>query len=348
MKNITININTTIRKAMKVLDKTAEKCLLVVDDANVLKGTLTDGDLRRSILTGIKFTGLITDSYNSTPITLQAGNYTKNEAKKLLRDLKIDLIPIVDKKNHVVDYVTWATLGPVSKEIKPLRNVPVVIMAGGKGTRMKPFTNVLPKPLIPIREKPVIEHIIESFTSYGCSDYCLSVNYKSKIMKAYFDDLKPDYNVSFIEEGRPLGTAGSLYLIEKSPVSPFFITNCDIIIKTDYGSLYEFHKDECFDITLVASAKEYIIPYGTCVLNDKGELKDINEKPKYNFLINTGLYIINPDILQLIPQNTFFNFTDLIEKARSDGRKIGVYPIDEDDWIDVGQWKEYKHAIEVM
>ena len=242
MKNITININTTIRKAMKVLDKTAEKCLLVVDDANVLKGTLTDGDLRRSILTGIKFTGLITDSYNSTPITLQAGNYTKNEAKKLLRDLKIDLIPIVDKKNHVVDYVTWATLGPVSKEIKPLRNVPVVIMAGGKGTRMKPFTNVLPKPLIPIREKPVIEHIIESFTSYGCSDYCLSVNYKSKIMKAYFDDLKPDYNVSFIEEGRPLGTAGSLYLIEKSPVSPFFITNCDIIIKTDYGSLYEFHK----------------------------------------------------------------------------------------------------------
>ena len=218
-------------------------------------------------------------------------------------------------------------------------------MAGGKGSRMEPFTKVLPKTLIPINEKPIIEHIIEQFTNVGCLNYYLTVNYKGKILKAYFEELQPNYNVSFVDEKDPLGTAGSLQYLRGKFDKPFFVTNCDIIIKTDFTSLYEFHRKGGYDITLVASAKEYIIPYGTCELNGKGHLSHINEKPKYDFLINTGLYILNPNILELIPKNKFYHITSLIEDAKKKGKKVGVFPIDDEAWIDVGQWAEYQKAV---
>jgi NDP-sugar pyrophosphorylase family protein len=221
-------------------------------------------------------------------------------------------------------------------------------MAGGKGTRMEPFTKVLPKPLVPINEKPIIEHIIEKFTEVGCLDFYLTLNYKGKILKAYFEELQPEYNVSFVDEKKPLGTAGSLKYLMGKFNKPFFVTNCDIIIKANYASLYDFHLKGKYDITLVASAKEYIIPYGTCELNGNGHLSHINEKPKYDFLINTGLYILNPDILKIIPNNKFYHITHLIEDVKSMGKTIGVFPIDEDEWIDIGQWAEYKKALDIF
>ena len=346
MKDITVKLDITIRQAMKVLEKTAEKCLLVVDENNKLLGTLTDGDLRRSILDGVKFSEHISASCNSEPTVLIKEKYTTEEAKQLLRDLKLDLIPIVDENNLVVEYVTWLDLeGEVQPEIK-LGNVPVVIMAGGKGTRMEPFTKILPKPLVPIQEKPIIEHIIESFLDIGCSDFYLTVNYKGKILKAYFEEVQPGYQVHFIDEREPLGTAGSLRFLHDKFNQPFFVTNCDIIIKTDYSDLYEFHQKGDYDITLVASAKEYIIPYGTCQLNKDGHLDHINEKPTYDFLINVGLYILNPDVLKLIPENKFYHITHLIEDAKNQGKKVGIFPIDDDAWVDVGEWTEYQKAVE--
>ncbi len=346
MKDITVKLDITIRQSMKVLEKTAEKCLLVVDENNKLLGTLTDGDLRRSILDGVKFSEHISASYNSEPTVLIKEKYTKEEAKQLLRDLKLDLIPIVDENNLVVEYVTWLDLGDeVQPKIK-LGNVPVVIMAGGKGTRMEPFTKILPKPLVPIQEKPIIEHIIERFLDIGCSDFHLTVNYKGKILKAYFEEVQPDYQVHFVDEHEPLGTAGSLRFLDDKFNQPFFVTNCDIIIKTDYSDLYEFHQKGDYDITLVASAKEYIIPYGTCQLNKDGHLDHINEKPTYDFLINVGLYILNPDVLKLIPENKFYHITHLIEDAKNKGKKVGIFPIDDDAWVDVGEWTEYQKAVE--
>ena len=176
-------------------------------------------------------------------------------------------------------------------------------MAGGKGTRLEPFTKILPKPLVPVHEKPIIEHIIKMFTEYGCNDFYLTVNYKSKILKAYFEEINPEYTIKFIEEEKPLGTAGSLKYLSGMLESPFFVTNCDIIVKSNYHSLYKFHKEGNYDLTLVASAKEYIIPYGTCDLNGDGSLSNINEKPQFDFLINTGLYLINPNLLELIKEN---------------------------------------------
>jgi dTDP-glucose pyrophosphorylase len=348
MKDITVKLDTTIRQAMKALDKTAEKCLLVINENSKLLGSLTDGDLRRGILSGMSFSENISECYNKNATTFTKGNYTRDDAERVLRKKQLDLIPIIDIDDKVVDYLTWSNINQGKQDKKALEDVSVVIMAGGKGTRMKPFTSILPKPLIPVHEKPIIEHIIERFTDMGCSDFHLTVNYKGKILKAYFEELKPDYSVLFVDESKPLGTAGSLQYLKGKFNNPFFVTNCDIIIKADYLNLYEFHKKGGYDITLVASAKEYIIPYGTCELNDEGHLSHINEKPKYDFLINTGLYILNPSVLSIIPKNKFYHITHMIEDLKNKGKKIGVFPIDDEAWIDIGQWAEYKKVMELL
>ena len=348
MKNIIVTPSITIKEAMKTLDITAKKCLLVIDSKNILLGTLTDGDVRRSILSGVKISDKILGLYKKKPFFLTEGKYTKNEAEHLLLEKKIDVIPIINEKKELVDYLTWFSLNKEPKIKKTLENIPIVIMAGGKGTRLEPFTQILPKPLIPVHEKPIIIHIIERFTALGSSDFFITVNYKSSILKAYFKDLKPDYNIHFVDESKPLGTAGSLYYLKRSIDKPFFVTNCDIIVKADYSSFYNFHIDGDYDISLVASTKEYIIPYGTCELDKKGDLYQINEKPQFDFLINTGLYIINPEILNLIPKNTFFHITHLIELAKKNGKSIGVFPVNDDAWIDIGEWAEYKKAIDLL
>jgi dTDP-glucose pyrophosphorylase len=348
IENLFINSSLTLKQAMKALNKTEEKCLLVVDQDKRLLGTLTDGDLRRSILEGSEFSKDISKSYNPNPIVLIKDKFSEEEAKNLLHNKKLDLIPIVNEDNFVVDYITWTSVDFEMIDRKLLDDVPVVIMAGGKGTRMEPFTKILPKPLVPINEKPIIEHIIERFNNVGCNEFHLTVNYKGRILKAYFEELQPDYKINFVNEQEPLGTAGSLRFLDGKINQPFFVTNCDIIIKSNYASIYEFHKKGDYDVSLVASAKEYIIPYGTCELNTKGHLSHINEKPHYNFLINTGLYVLNPKVLKLIPKNKFYHITHLIEKAKNKGMKIGVFPIDDDDWIDIGQWAEYKLAVEQL
>ena len=349
MKNITVQVDISISEAMKNLERTAEKCLLVIDAEEKLLGTLTDGDLRSRILSGAKFSENIDKSYNSDPTVLIKDKFTIEEAKHLLINKKLDLIPVVDTNNLVVDYLTLQSVDVDQiPNAQTLKGIPVVIMAGGRGTRLEPFTNVLPKPLVPVFEKPIIEHIIERFSKLGCLDFYLTVNYKARILKAYFEELRPNYNFHFFDEHEPLGTAGSLRFLDGMFDCPFFVTNCDTIIKANYNSLYKFHQEGSYDITLVASAKEYIIPYGTCELNGRGHLSHINEKPKYDFLINTGLYVMNPGDLSLIPKNKFYHITHLIEDAKNAGKKIGVFPIDDDAWIDVGEWAEYQKAIKKL
>ena len=179
MKDITVKPDITIRQAMKVLNKASEKCLLVVDENKKLLGSLTDGDLRRGILSGMNFSKNISECYHKDATTFTQGNYTQEDVTRVLRDKKLDLIPIVDKDGKVVDYLTWSNIKGGEQNKKVLDDVSVVIMAGGKGTRMEPFTKVLPKPLVPIHEKPIIEHIIERFTDMGCSDFHLTVKWKS-------------------------------------------------------------------------------------------------------------------------------------------------------------------------
>ena len=347
MKDITVKPDISIRQAMKTLNRAPVKCLIVIDENQKLLGTLTDGDIRRAILGGLKFSESIENYYCKKPYVLKKNEYSNDDAIHLLGSKKLDLMPILDKNKVVIDYISWKNFEVQDQHSQQLlKNVPVVVMAGGKGTRLEPFTKVLPKPLIPIQEKPIIEHIIERFTHMGCNEFYITVNYKAKIIKAYFEELQPVYLVSFVVETKPLGTAASLRYLVGSFDTPFFVTNCDIIIETDYTKLFEFHNKENNDITLVASAKEYIIPYGTCELNGEGHLSHINEKPQYDFLINTGLYVLNPDILKLIPENKFYHITHLIQDAKNIGKKVGVFPIDDDAWVDIGQWAEFRKTIE--
>ncbi len=346
MKDLTIFPTTSIKEALKTLTKTGEKCLIIVDENRKLVGTLSDGDLRNAILNGIDFGHTVDRIFNKKPTYLFHDNYSEAEAKRLFLKFKHSIIPLTDKQGVLVDYISWEkAFGDEEIKQKRTLNVPVVIMAGGKGTRLEPFTTVLPKPLVPIHDKPIIEHIIYRFQQHCIQDFWLTVSHKSRILKAYFEEAEADYTVRFVEEQEPLGTAGSLKLLQNKFNQSFFVTNCDTIIDTDYVDLYDFHLSHNYDITLVASMKQYVVPFGTCHLNDSGHLDHIEEKPEFHFLVNTGLYVLNPQILELIPENRLYHITDLIDDLKSRGKKVGVYPIGEDAWVDVGQWEEYHKAL---
>lgn len=347
MESLLIEPNATIKSALEKLCLASEKCLIIVGNNNKLLGTISDGDLRKAILKGLSFNEPIIGIYNSNPTYVLEDSYNETDVRNVFLEKKFNLIPVINREGIVVNYVAWKEVfeDEGRKQMQHL-DASVVIMAGGRGTRLEPFTKVLPKPLVPVHEKPVIEHIIESFTDVGVKKFILTINYKARIMKAFFEELNPDYEVDFIVEKEPLGTAGSLKYLDEKFDRPFLVTNCDIIIKTDYAKLHEFHLKNNYDITLVASMKNFTIPYGTCVLNGKGHLKEINEKPEYDFLVNTGLYVLNPDVLSLIPEGKLYHITELIEDIKNQGKSVGVYPISEDAWIDVGQWAEYQSAVE--
>ena len=241
MKKLHITTDTTIKESMRKLSKTGEKCLLVVEE-NLLLGTLSDGDLRKAILAGHSPQNKIIDIYNKNPFSLVEGQYSIEQAKEIFIKNKLSIIPIIDKHGEVIDVVTWNNIFSKDYKLQNKKNqIPVVIMAGGTGSRLEPVTTVLPKPLIPIHGIPIVNHIIDKFYALGFMDYHLSVNYKSGIIKAYFEELNFDYSVSFIEEHKPLGTAGSLSNLIGKINSPFYVTNCDIIVDVDYLELYEFH-----------------------------------------------------------------------------------------------------------
>ncbi len=349
MKDITIHPQTTIKEAMEALDKTAEKVLLVVDNDQKLIGALTDGDIRRYILKEQDLTGVIENAYKKNPFFVFQEDFDLDKIRVVFLENKINLIPILDQDRKVLDFITWEKAFGNSRRTEDQKlDVPVVIMAGGRGTRLEPFTKVLPKPLMPIGDKTVVDHIIDNFRAYGISEFYLTIHHMSKIIRAYFEEKEPDYSLVFAEEDEPKGTAGSLKLLADKLNKPFFVSNCDIIIEADYADLHSFHKTNGYDITLVASAKQFNIPYGICELNGMGSLDRIKEKPEYNFLVNTGLYVLNPDVLELIPDNKLFHITHLIDKIKKNKGTIGVYPVSEKAWIDVGQWAEYRKALKMI
>jgi NDP-sugar pyrophosphorylase family protein len=214
-------------------------------------------------------------------------------------------------------------------------------MAGGFGTRLKPLTNVLPKPLIPVREKTIIEAIFESFSSYGCKEFIIAVNYKAELIEFYLRNQNLPYSLIFIKEVIPLGTAGCLSLLKKIINQTFFVSNCDILIEQDYSEILDYHRENNNEITVVAALKHYPIPYGTIETGDNGQLLELKEKPEITFKINSGLYILEPHVLDELPEKTFFHLTQLIDKIINRKGKVGVFPVSEKSWKDMGEWHEY-------
>jgi dTDP-glucose pyrophosphorylase len=348
LKSYLIELESDLRSALLQIQEGGEKILFVVDEDQKLLGCLTDGDIRRWILARGDLHGKVREFFNPNPISVQNSAKTE-QIKKILLSKKITAIPIVDERNVLKEIIFWEDMFQTENAAKKkdIKN-PVVIMAGGKGTRLDPFTRILPKPLIPIGEKPIIEIVIEKFRDYNLKTFFLSVNYKSKIIKSYFEELNPDYEIEYIIEKKPLGTAGSLKSLEGKFHDSLLVTNCDVIIDTDYSELVKFHDINNYELTLVASLKQFRIPYGICEIGCDGKLIKIKEKPEYNFLVNTGMYILKPEMLKLIPKNRIFHMTQLIEKIKQYGGGIGIFPISEKSWIDTGEWEEYKKAMEVF
>lgn len=342
---ILIDKSASAKDAMKQLDKTAEKILFVVEDNNKLIGSLTDGDIRRWILKDGDINAAVTDVCFKGTYYIET-KYDLEQVKKEILKRKIVYVPIVNEAKEIVEFLIWDKLfdQKIVRKSKDKLDAEVVIMAGGKGTRLDPFTKILPKPLIPIGDKTILEIIIEKFTAYGNNEFFISVNHKAKIIKSYFEEIQPDYYLQYIYEEKPLGTVGALKNLDGQVSKDIILTNCDIIIEADYSDLLRHHKDKNNDITIVASLKHYNIPYGICEIENGGQLVNIKEKPEYDLLVNTGMYVLKPEILKHIPKGEFFHITHLIEKIKS-SHQIGIYPISENSWVDTGEWVEYKKAV---
>lgn len=344
-KEILIHINESIKAALKKLDKTAKKVLLVVDDDGRLLGTVTDGDVRRYILSGKSLDNNIRDVYNKKPIYIKKEEFSAERIKEMLVKSKVGLIPIVDKGGKVFDFVTWDQLFSEMPQTNKV-NLPVVIVAGGKGSRLEPFTKVFPKPLIPIGDKPIVEIIIDEFKKQGVNKFYLTLNHKGEMIEAYFKSIEKDYKLSYIWEKTFLGTAGSLKLLDRRIDNFFIVSNCDVIVKANFEDAVNSHKEQGAMLTILSSIQHHKIPYGVVKSKEKGRVVSITEKPEYTLTINTGVYILSKECLEFIPKNAAFDMTDLIENLIKNSRVVITYPVNESDYIDIGQWEEYKNAIE--
>lgn len=336
IKDFMIDSECSILEAMKQIDYNTKGIVYVCKQGNLI-GAVTDGDIRRYILNhGDLREAVIKVANKETKILAER---EKDRAPEQMRRYKISSIPVIDK-NGKVRGICFADENICEK--KTALGAPVVIMAGGKGTRLHPYTKILPKPLIPIGDKTITEHIIERFMEYGCDQFDMIVNYKKNFIKSYFKDNENPININFIEEKEFFGTGGGLKLLEGRYPSSFFMSNCDILIEEDYGEILKLHQEQKNIATMVCALKRIEIPYGTVEMADTGHVLRLKEKPELSFMINTGLYVLEPDFLEEIPKETFIHITDIIQKCIDKGKNVGVYPIAEEHWMDMGQVDKLK------
>lgn len=350
-KDILVGEVISVKDALKRLDKTAEKVLIVVDSREALLGTISDGDIRRFILKGGNLQKDIRGVYNRKPTYVYLENFSTEAVKNIFVKNKFGLIPVLDKQNRVADFITWDQA--FSDEEKSAIDttdlkIPVVIMAGGRSTRLEPFTRIFPKPLIPIGDKPIVEVIIDTFRKQGVRKYFLILNYKGEMIESYFNNIAKDYQIIYIKETDYHGTAGGLRLIEKEIEDVFIVSNCDVIVKTRFNEVVNFHNEHKAILTVLSSVQHYKIPYGVVRFEEGGKVVDITEKPEYSFVVNAGVYVLSKEALQFVPQDSPFDMTDLIKILIENKKNIFTYPVNENDYIDIGQWEEYKKAIEKL
>ena len=336
-KNI-INQNITLKESLILLNDFDEKCLIITDKNKELIGTLTEGDVLRSIVSGAKFDDRIKNFINKNSFYL-----TKDKIKeqKLLNDLNIpndiSLIPILNDKKKIIKVLIKKNLFN-KKDYNSTLNAQVIIMAGGLGNRLKPFSSIIPKPLFPFEGKAIIEHIMEKFYKHNFKKFIISINSSQKIIKVFFKS-KNKNNVDFIYEKNSLGTAGSLGLIKKATKN-FFVINCDSIINCNYRSILNYHNSNNNDCTIVVAKKKIDIPYGIFEMQKDKKIK-MMEKPSYDFLINTGMYVFSKKILKFIKKNQKIDMDKFIKKLLKNKSKVDLFPIESKEWSDFGKLSSF-------
>ena len=346
IKSRIITPDKSLLTAMKQMDSGGFKTLFVLV-GDQFDGLLTLGDIQRAIIKNISLSEPIYTIIDRGKIYGFVSE-TEEAVRIKMRQLRAEVMPILNDDHQLVDVWFWNDL--FEKSEVPTReaiDLPVVIMAGGKGTRLKPLTNVIPKPLVPIGEKTILEEIMDRFETIGCHKFYMSVNYKSDLLQFYLDQLEHKYDIRFFEEDKPLGTIGSVSLLKGKLNSPFFVSNCDIIIDQDFRDVYDYHLENHNDLTVVTAVKSIRIPYGVIETGDDGLMTALKEKPELTYMINSGLYILNADCIDEIPVGEMFHITQLIEKIKERKGRVGCFPVSEHAWKDMGEWPEYLKMINV-
>lgn len=340
LRNRTIEADATLLDAMKKMDFLDKKLLLVLNGEK-FGGLISIGDIQRAIIQNRELTTPVMEVLRKN-IRIGKPDDSYDLIRQMMIDFRMELCPVVDEEQNIIRVYFWEDLFTTVKP-EPARqfNLPVIIMAGGIGSRLKPITNVLPKPLIPIDERTIVEHIFERFSKHGCNHFYMSVNFKAELIEFYLKNQQLPYQIEYFREEKPSGTAGSLSLLKGKINERFFVSNCDILIEQDYSEILDYHLENKNEITLVAVMKHYSIPYGTIETAENGSLLNLTEKPEISYKINSGMYILEPHLLDEIPENEFFHITDLIEKVLKREGRAGVFPVSEKSWRDIGDWDNY-------
>ena len=342
MKNIDgikLNINSTIKEALEIIDKAAMQIALIVDENDKLLGTLTDGDIRRGLLKGLDLNSSIESIVFKTP-TIAKISDTKEDILKVALAKKLHQIPIVDENGKILG------IQEIEELIKPKEKTnKVILMVGGLGTRLRPLTDNIPKPMLKVGNKPILQTIIEKFAEYGYVNIVLCVNYKSHVIEDYFGDGSEfGVNIEYVLEKQRMGTAGALSLLKEKPTEPFFVMNGDLLTNINFEHLDSYHNANKSIGTMCVREYDFQVPYGVVNIKDS-KILSIEEKPTHKFFVSAGIYMLSPEILEHIPQNEFYDMPTLFEKIISENKNIISFPLRE-YWLDIGRLEEYKKANE--
>lgn len=331
-----IPFTSSIKETLFVLnDLSSDAIVFVVDDNEKLIGSVTDGDVRRGLLRGLSTSDPVKDLIQNHPRYIKKGNIDIHEIIKY-REGNYRIIPVLDKNDIVVNIVNF-------REVRSYLPVDTVIMAGGRGERLKPFTNETPKPLLLVGDKPIIEHNIDRLSSFGIDNYWISIRYLGEQIEEYFNDgSSKNIDIKYVWENEPLGTIGALSQIDNFEHDHILVTNSDILTNLDYEKFYlDFLKDDV-DLAVVTIPYDVNIPYAVLETED-GNIKSFQEKPTYTYFSNGGIYLMKKEVLEYIPHNQFFNATDLMEELLQKGLKVTSFPL-LGYWLDIGKHSDFEKA----
>lgn len=334
---VKLKIKSTIKDALTIIDSGAIKIAVVVNEDDKLIGTLTDGDIRRAILDGKTLHDSIEEVYYKTPTFVNV-NESKENVIKLCISKKIYQIPVVDEQGRVVSIELLDGL------LKPtIQHNKVILMVGGLGTRLKPLTENTPKPMLHVGNKPILQTIVEKFSSYGFVDIVMCVNYKSHIIQDYFGDGSQfGINIEYILENKRMGTAGALSLLKEKPTRAFFVMNGDLLTNVNFEHLLEFHQANHATATMCVREYDFQVPYGVVDIENH-HITRIVEKPVHKFFVSGGIYLLDTEVLSYIPENTFYDMPTLFEQLIADKQKAISFPIRE-YWLDIGRMSDFEQA----
>jgi dTDP-glucose pyrophosphorylase len=333
-KSISLAKDDNIKEAMQKLDDSGLRITFVIDANDCLIGTVTDGDIRRGLLSGLGFEAPVSRVMKSNPICV-LGDATKETIHDILRKASVLAVPVVDDNKKIIGLETIDSVDDGSHT-----DAAVVLMAGGFGKRLYPLTDNLPKPMLPLGEKPILEHIIEDFKSQGFKNFYITTHYKAEVIREYFNKNHLGVNIEYIIEDKPLGTAGSLFFLKEKIHSDFFVMNADLLVKTNFKNLLSFHQKHSEIATMCVKQHSYQVPFGVVSLENMGVV-EIIEKPLYSHFISSGIYCFNKNIFEFCDQKKHIDMPTLLQNVIASHRKICAFPIHE-YWVDVGCMDDYQ------